>query len=140
MTEKAAPALTNSRSDINRVVALCGAKGPVETFAVFPSTISKTRLDLLREADAIVRQFCVETGFEERVWQFPVILLPLGTKASPESVVLRPINSADGMTADVVLMDPDSLNRLTQQLLKLPEIAAVFYDCTHKPPGTIEWE
>jgi GMP synthase (glutamine-hydrolysing) len=97
-------------------------------------------LDLLREADAIVREFSVATGFEEQVWQMPVVLLPIGTDMRPESIVLRPINSVDGMTADVVLMKPDALDALTASLLALPGIAAVFYDCTHKPPGTIEWE
>jgi len=54
--------------------------------------------------------------------------------------VLRPINSVDGMTADVVLMDPHLLDRITTELLRIPQVAAVFYDLTNKPPGTIEWE
>ena len=135
-----APALTNSRSDINRVVALCDAKFPLEKLEVSEASITKCRLDVLREADAIVRGACLETGFEERVWQFPVVLIPLGAEHARESVVLRPINSVDGMTADVVLMPAEELERLTKRLLALPEIAAVFYDLTHKPPGTIEWE
>ena len=44
------------------------------------------------------------------------------------------------MTADVVLMSAPMLRELTDKLLILPEIGAVFYDLTHKPPGTIEWE
>ena len=100
-----APALTNSRFDVNRVVALCGSKAPLASLRVFKASITKERLDLLREADAIVRAFCVETGFEEQVWQFPVVLLPVGTEEARESVALRPINSVDGMTADAVLMD-----------------------------------
>jgi GMP synthase (glutamine-hydrolysing) len=104
------------------------------------SSIGKRRLDLLREADGIVREFSVRTGFEDKVWQMPVVLLPLGTDDRPESIVLRPINSVDGMTADVVLMEYKSLEELTARLLQLPGIAAIFYDCTHKPPGTIEWE
>jgi len=135
--QKVAPALTNSRSDINRVVALCGAKSALHAMKVFEASIDKKRLDILREVDAVVRE---ETGFEDQVWQFPVVLLPLGTEQVRESVVLRPINSVDGMTADVVLMPGETLKRLTLQLLSLPSIAAVFYDLTHKPPGTIEWE
>jgi GMP synthase (glutamine-hydrolysing) len=135
-----APALTNSRFDVNRVVALCGSKAPLASFRVFEASVTKQRLDLLREADAIVRGFCLETGFENQVWQFPVILMPLGTPDMRESVALRPVNSVDGMTADAVLMDQDLLERLTRELLGLREIAAVFYDLTHKPPGTIEWE
>ena len=137
---KTAPELTNRRSDINRVVALCGAKAPLEEMCVFRAPLTKERLDTLRDADAMVRQFCLHTGFEDKVWQFPVVLLPLGTERARESVVLRPINSVDGMTADVVLMDAADLDRLTEQLLTLRSIAAVFYDLTNKPPGTIEWE
>jgi GMP synthase (glutamine-hydrolysing) len=135
-----APALTNRRFDVNRVVALCGSKAPLASLRVFQASITKLRLDLLREADAIVRAFCLETEFEDQVWQFPVVLLPVGTEEARESIALRPVNSVDGMTADAVLMDRDMLERLTRRLLKLPRIAAVFYDLTHKPPGTIEWE
>ncbi|HEY3455206.1 MAG TPA: glutamine-hydrolyzing GMP synthase [Bryobacteraceae bacterium] len=138
--QKTAPALTNNRRDINRVVALCGAKEPLISLAVFEASITKPRVDLLREADAIVRRFCEASGFEERVWQFPVVLLPVGSGAARESIVLRPIHSVDGMTADVILMEPELLERLTWELLAIEGIAAVFYDLTHKPPGTIEWE
>lgn len=135
-----APALTNSLPDINRVVALCGSKAPLASLKSFASSVTKQRLEVLREADAIVRAFCLETGFEDQVWQFPVVLLPVGTSTAPESIVLRPIHSVDGMTADVVLTRPEALDQLTARLLNLPQIAAVFYDLTHKPPGTIEWE
>jgi len=138
--ETTAPALTNSRSDINRVVALCGTKEPLGSLRVFKASITKQRLDLLREADGMVRRFCEANGFENRVWQFPVVLLPVGAGQARESIVLRPINSVDGMTADVVLMEPEQLERLTGELLRIDGIAAVFYDLTHKPPGTIEWE
>jgi GMP synthase (glutamine-hydrolysing) len=138
--EKTAPGLTNIRPDVNRVVAVCGANASVAEFSVFAATISKARLALLREADSIVRKFCLHSGFEDLVWQFPVVLIPVGTEGARESVVLRPIHSVDGMTAHVVLMEETSLQQLTKQLLALPNIAAVFYDLTHKPPGTIEWE
>ena len=138
--ETTAPELTNARSDINRVVAVCGSKVAISGLKVFAASITRKRLDILREADSIVRRFCLQTGFEEEVWQFPVVLLPLGTGDAQESIVLRPINSVDGMTADVILMARDNLLQLTQLLLALPGVAAVFYDLTHKPPGTIEWE
>jgi GMP synthase (glutamine-hydrolysing) len=112
----------------------------LNSLQVFEAYITKERLDILRDADAIVRRFCLDSGFEEKVWQFPVVVLPVGTAERPESIVLRPIDSVDGMTADVVLMEPEALEKLTRQLLARPGIAAVFYDLTHKPPGTIEWE
>jgi GMP synthase (glutamine-hydrolysing) len=138
--EKTAPGLTNARADINRVVAVCGSKSSVEEFSSFTSFITRQRLTLLREADAVVRRFSLQSGFEDKVWQFPVVLIPVGTEAATESIVLRPIYSVDGMTADVVLMDPAQLEALTSQLLALSAVAAVFYDLTNKPPGTIEWE
>jgi GMP synthase (glutamine-hydrolysing) len=84
--QKTAPALTNNRRDINRVIALCGTKAPLGSLAVFEASITKPRLDLLREADAIVRRFCEVSGFEERVWQFPVVLLPVGSGEARESM------------------------------------------------------
>ena len=137
---KTAPALTNSQPEINRVVALCGSKATVPSMKVGRAAITRERLDLLREADAIVRKFSIGNGFDDKVWQFPVILIPLGTGEHRESVVLRPVNSLDGMTADAALMPAEMLDEVTEQLLAVPSIAAVFYDLTHKPPGTIEWE
>jgi GMP synthase (glutamine-hydrolysing) len=55
-------------------------------------------------------------------------------------VVLRPIYSVDGMTADSVTMPDDLLRTMAARVLEIPEIAGVYYDLTHKPPGTIEWE
>lgn len=135
-----APALTNGRSDINRVVATCGSKAPLSSLKLFDAYLTKDRLNLLRHADAIVRGALQSSGFESAVWQFPVVLVPIGTVSASESVVLRPIHSIDGMTAEAVLMETNMLRQLTEDLLALPEIAAVFYDVTNKPPGTIEWE
>jgi GMP synthase (glutamine-hydrolysing) len=95
---------------------------------------------LLRRADGIVRQMSHESGFDAQVWQFPVILIPVGAGESRDSIVLRPIYSVDGMTADSVTMPDDLLRAMAAKILEIPEIAAIFYDLTHKPPGTIEWE
>ena len=69
-----------------------------------------------------------------------MILIPLGTPHSRDSVVLRPIRSVDGMTADSIAMPDDLLHAMSGRLMAIPEIAGVYYDLTHKPPGTIEWE
>lgn len=74
------------------------------------------------------------------MWQFPVILIPYGSEAASDSIVLRPIQSVDGMTAQSVGMPWEILDPLCRELLAIPGIASVFYDLTHKPPGTIEWE
>jgi GMP synthase (glutamine-hydrolysing) len=107
---------------------------------VHRSALAPRRLARLRAADAIVRQLSHESGFDRRIWQFPVVLIPLGTDQAPDSVVLRPVDSVDGMTARSVPMDPPLLQSLAAVLLQVEGIGGVFYDLTHKPPGTIEWE
>ena len=64
----------------------------------------------------------------------------MGTSDAPDSVVLRPVDSIDGMTAQSVSMDEEALAAMADRLLKVEGVAAVVYDLTHKPPATIEWE
>ncbi len=132
--------LVNHIAGVNRVIAAAAVNEPLGSLQVFASSISEDRLNLLRRADAIVRRLCDDSGFEAKVWQFPVILIPLGTPDSRDSVILRPVQSVDGMTADSVAMPDELLHRICAHLMALPGLAGVFYDLTHKPPGTIEWE
>jgi GMP synthase (glutamine-hydrolysing) len=132
--------LINKTQGINRVVALAASHTPISKWTTAASWIDATRLDRLRRADGIVRRLCKETGFEQHVWQFPVVLVPLGAEQWPDSVVLRPIHSVDGMTARAVSIPPDLLVRLCRELLEIDGVNAVLLDLTHKPPGTIEWE
>lgn len=133
--------LINSTTLYNRVVLMPAANdGPVPELRVRKAGLTRERLERLRHADAIVRRLCHETGFEQDVWQFPVILIPYGTPPYPDSVVLRPVDSVDGMTAQSVGMPNELLEQMAGELLKVPGICAVLYDLTHKPPGTIEWE
>ncbi len=69
-----------------------------------------------------------------------MVLIPFGTEERPDSVVLRPIDSVDGMTASVVRMPQELLAQIAQELSAIPGVAGVFYDLTNKPPATIEWE
>jgi len=55
-------------------------------------------------------------------------------------VVLGPVESIDGMTAQSAAMPDALLHSITAELLAQPDLSCVFYDLTHKPPGTIEWE
>jgi GMP synthase (glutamine-hydrolysing) len=135
-----ATALINRLADVNRVVAGVELKVPLSGMQVRACSLTPVRIARLRCADAIVRRVCQESDYDRRVWQFPVILIPLGTVESPDSIVLRPVESVDGMTAQSVLMPDDLLGRLNNEILQLEGIAGVFYDLTHKPPGTIEWE
>jgi GMP synthase (glutamine-hydrolysing) len=132
--------ITNQLTSVNRVVALVGARAPMRLLSVHSSSLTAERLARLRHADGIVRKLSDESGFEKQVWQFPVVLIPVGTREAPDAVVLRPIDSVDGMTAQSVMMDSQLLRRITSDLLAVPGVCAVFYDLTHKPPATIEWE
>ena len=132
--------LVNAMPDINRVVGLVHARVAIADMRSSHSTLTSERLGRLRQADAIVRQWSEESGFEREVWQFPVVLIPIGAGDNPDSVVLRPIHSIDGMTAQVVRMPHELLHRMTHELLSVNGVCGVFYDLTHKPPGTIEWE
>jgi GMP synthase (glutamine-hydrolysing) len=132
--------LVNRTARVNRVVARVTSREPLQHQRVFASEMTRGRLALLREADRIVRDLCLKSGFDSQVWQFPVILIPLGTGESRDAVVLRPIQSVDGMTADSVSMASDLLTEMATRLMAIEEISGIYYDLTHKPPGTIEWE
>ncbi|MGP8247065.1 MAG: glutamine-hydrolyzing GMP synthase [Bryobacteraceae bacterium] len=132
--------IVNRVREVNRVVAPVETRVPVQQMQVWASALSAERIARLRRADAAVRALSHQSGYDRQVWQFPVILIPLGTAEAPDSIVLRPVDSVDGMTARSVPMDPDLRRAICAAVLKDPKIAAVFYDLTHKPPGTIEWE
>jgi GMP synthase (glutamine-hydrolysing) len=139
-TLEAATGIINRTTQANRVIGIAGNHSPIQAMRVSAAAISESRLHRLRRADAIVRHLSHSSGFDSAVWQFPVVLIPAGTHSRPDSVVLRPIHSVDGMTAQAVVMDPALLRRMTDALLDVDGICAVFYDLTHKPPATIEWE
>jgi len=135
-----ATGLINATPGVNRVVALAGSHTPMGELAVQESVLSPERLDRLRRADGVVRRLSADSGFDSRVWQFPVVLIPVGDRDRPDSVVLRPVDSVDGMTAQSVAMEEELLRAMATELLAVEGVAAVFYDLTHKPPATIEWE
>ncbi len=135
-----ATALINRLTTVNRVVTPIETRAPLESLQVRACGLTAERLERLRRADAAVRRLSHESGYDRKVWQFPVILIPLGTADAPDSVVLRPVDSVDGMTAQSVGMDEPLLRAISAAALEVDGIAGVFYDLTHKPPGTIEWE
>jgi GMP synthase (glutamine-hydrolysing) len=132
--------LINRISGVNRVIARVRTAAPLADLRVRVSALSPERLARLRHADAIVRRLSHASGFDRRIWQFPVVLIPLGTSEAPDSVVLRPVDSVDGMTAQSVAMPNDLLDSISTELLAIKGISGVFYDLTNKPPATIEWE
>jgi GMP synthase (glutamine-hydrolysing) len=139
-TEDQVADLTNCRPDVNRIIGIAHTCEPTANLKVMPAHLTAERMQRLRRADAIVRQLSQESGFDQTVWQFPVVVIPLGTAQRPDSVVLRPIDSVDGMTARAVRLPAGLLERMVQELMQVEGVAGVFYDLTNKPPATIEWE
>ena len=131
--------LTNHFPSINRVIYLLEPT-PRPRQSLKAGYLTRDRLDLLRRADAISMEALERHGLMQEVTQMPTVLLPLSSDGVQESVVLRPIATADFMTARFCPLPPAFLDDVCQRLLALAGIEAVFYDITHKPPGTVEWE
>jgi len=133
------PAITNSLRDVNRVVFWAGAKGSIDEFRVEPTTTSREGLDVLREADARVRDILAEYDTEKRIWQCPVVMLPL-KRHGESTIAIRPVESHDGMTAQYSRLPWPVIERIAAAVLGVPGVGALLYDVTNKPPATIEWE
>ncbi|MET7800133.1 glutamine-hydrolyzing GMP synthase [Streptomyces decoyicus] len=111
--------------------------------------VTKERLDLLREADAIAREELTAAGLDREIWQCPVVLLAdvrsVGVQGDGRTyghpIVLRPVSSEDAMTADWTRMPYDVLARISTRITnEVADVNRVVLDVTSKPPGTIEWE
>jgi GMP synthase (glutamine-hydrolysing) len=136
---KLSSALCNQHSTANRVVLLVSGSQPLNRARLVPATITHERLELLRQADFIARCAIEHADLAGSVWQFPVVLAPIAFQ-SGESIILRPVNSVDGMTAGFAALPPQLLATISTSILRLPGVDAVFLDVTNKPPATIEWE
>ncbi|MFH1234269.1 MAG: glutamine-hydrolyzing GMP synthase [Candidatus Diapherotrites archaeon] len=137
--EKASIELTNSLSEINRVVFLA-APADVKKAKAKKAFVDEKRTELCRKADSIANRIVLEKGIQAGIWQFPVILLPIDIDKKGEAVVLRPVQSKEAMTAEFYKMEPEILKAMASEIAKTKGVGAVFYDITNKPPGTIEWE
>ncbi|MDG9705631.1 glutamine-hydrolyzing GMP synthase [Streptomyces sp. DH37] len=111
--------------------------------------VTRERLDLLREADAIAREELTAAGLDRDIWQCPVVLLAdvrsVGVQGDGRTyghpVVLRPVSSEDAMTADWSRLPYETLARISTRITnEVAEVNRVVLDVTSKPPGTIEWE
>ena len=133
------PTITNSMRDVNRVVFWAGCKGSIDDFRVEPTTTSREGLDVLREADARVRDILANYDTQKKIWQCPVVMLPLKRKGE-SAIAIRPVESHDGMTAQYSKLPWLVIQQITDAVLQVPGVGACVYDVTNKPPATIEWE
>ena len=141
---QATSAITADAPGINRCVWNLATEAPVSAHAV-AGTVTRRRLDLLREADAIVMQALERHGIYAAVWQCPTVLVPCaleyaGDGPEGEMIVVRPVASQRAMTARPVELPTAMIADLRRDILALDGVTALALDLTSKPPGTIEWE
>ena len=113
-----------------------------------PGGITREKLEILRQADAIYLDEIRKAGLYDTIWQAFAVLLPvqtvgvMGDGRTYEFVcALRAVTSVDGMTADFYPYDMEFLGKTATRLInEVKGINRVVYDVTSKPPGTIEWE
>jgi GMP synthase (glutamine-hydrolysing) len=110
--------------------------------------ITDSRLEMLREADAVVLEEIKEALLYKTLWQAFAVLLPvksvgvMGDERTYESTVaFRAVTSLDGMTADWAKIPYDLIGKISNRIInEIKGVNRVVYDVTSKPPGTIEWE
>jgi len=143
---KISTSITNKFDSVNRVLLDCNSfvethcNASLQDLCLKQAYSTQDRIDLLQEIDEIVEDFLIEKKYLRKIWQFPVVLLPLTSDWKKESIVLRPIDSKEAMTATFSHIDIKDLKPLVEKILKNPLVDTVFYDLTNKPPWTIEWE
>ncbi len=113
-----------------------------------PGAVTREQADILRRADAVYLDAIRQEGLYDCIWQAFAVLLPVKTvgvmgdgRTYDYVCALRAVTSVDGMTADSYPFSPDFLSRVATRIInEVRGVNRVVYDCTSKPPGTIEWE
>ena len=113
-----------------------------------PGEITREKLDILRRADAVYLDQIRKHGLYDEIWQAFAAILPMRTvgvmgdgRTYDYALALRAVTSVDGMTADYYPFSHDFLGETATRIInEVKGINRVFYDCTSKPPGTIELE
>jgi len=110
--------------------------------------IERSTLKILREADAIVTEELLKSGWYDKTWQTFAIFVPVKTVGMKNHqrtydylIAIRSINTVDAVTAQVVRLPWELLDSMTARIInEVQGVNRVVYDTTPKPPGTIEWE
>jgi GMP synthase (glutamine-hydrolysing) len=110
--------------------------------------LSQESIRKVQESDQILFEELKQHKLYDSTWQAFTVLLPVKTvgvkgdgRAYEEVIAVRMVNSQDGMTASVTEVPWSFLNRVSSRICnEVKGVTRVVYDCTSKPPGTIEWE
>lgn len=110
--------------------------------------LTPERIHILQEADAIFINMLREEGLYDKIWQAGAILLPVrstgvtdGRRTYDNVIALRAVNSVDAVTAQVIDLPYEFLQRVSMAIISQVEgVNRVVYDISPKPPATIEWE
>ncbi|MCZ6601190.1 MAG: glutamine-hydrolyzing GMP synthase [Acidobacteria bacterium] len=135
-----ATGLVKAVPGINRCLYELSRRRPGQARLV-PATVTRRRLDLLRDLDQIVMDALEKHQLMTTVWQCPTVLVPLSLDGrGSELVVIRPVHSERAMTARPAWIGAECAAEITAALMAFDAVAGVAIDITTKPPATIEWE
>jgi GMP synthase PP-ATPase subunit len=135
-----ATSLTKQVPGINRCLFELSERRPHRA-ELSPATVTRDRLDLLRELDVIVMGALERHDLMTTIWQCPTVLVPLALDgAGTELVVVRPVLSERAMTARPGWIGEACAAEIVERLSAFDPVGAVAIDVTSKPPATIEWE
>lgn len=142
--ERLSSQITNRfKGKINRVAYLIAPLDyHLSRLNVRKAFLTKDRISLAQEIDWIVQCEVKKAGWYSKIWQLVTVLAPLSRSpaGSGECAIIRFVQSVNAMTATNSRPPWPLLETIASKILKLPNIEAVFYDPTPKPPATIEWE
>ncbi len=110
--------------------------------------ITKKKLDILKDADYILREEIALNNLDTEIWQYFAVLTNMKSvgvmgdaRTYDYTIVLRAVTSVDGMTADWARIPYDVLEKISTRIVnEVKHVNRVVYDVTSKPPATIEWE